>query len=242
MKSIEGVIHVPRRPRLILPDMPHHIVHRGHNRRAVFIEQKDYQYYLDNLIEWKETLQIQIYSYCLMTNHVHIIADPGEYPSNIGEFMKRLAAKQTRYVNKLERRTGSLWDSRYKISPIDTDEYLLQCSRYVELNPVTACMCEQPEQYKWSSYRAKLGLTEACWLYYDTCFKSLGTTIRNRRKGYASFVRNRSAANKAHEFIQTAVSRNQLTGSNRFVDDIESRIGIRVEYRGRGRPVKNSDK
>jgi putative transposase len=222
--------------------MPHHIVQRGHNRQAVFIEQKDYRYYLDNLIEWKETLQIKIYSYCLMTNHIHIIADPGDSPSNISEFMKRLAAKQTRYVNKQEHRTGSLWDSRYKISPIETDEYLLQCCRYVELNPVTARMCEQPEQYKWSSYMAKLGLAEAVGVDYDSCFRSLGTTIHNCRKRYASFVKNTSAANKAHEFIQSAANRNQLTGSNRFIDEIESRVGIRVEYRGRGRPTKCPDK
>ena len=64
---------MPRRARVIVPGMPHHIVQRGHNRNAVFVEEGDYQYYLDNLIEWKFELGLELYSYCLMTNHIHLI-------------------------------------------------------------------------------------------------------------------------------------------------------------------------
>jgi len=135
-------------------------VQRGHNRNAVFVEDADYQYYLDNLIEWKKELGVKVYSYCLMTNHIHLIVDPGRYPTNVGELMKRLAARQTRYVNKLEGRTGSLWDSRYKISPIETEAYLLQCCRYVELNPLKAKMVIKAERYTWSCYPSKLGIAD----------------------------------------------------------------------------------
>ena len=114
-----------KQPRVILPNTPHHIVQRGHNRNPVFIERDDYQYYLKTLWEWKEALGVKVYGWCLMTNHVHLILDPGDKPSSISDLMKRLAARQTRYVNRLERRTGSLWEGRYKLSPIATDEYLL---------------------------------------------------------------------------------------------------------------------
>jgi len=232
---------VPRRRRLILQNLPHHIVQRGHNRNVVFVENADYEYYLNNLIEWKLQLDIDVYSYCLMTNHVHLIVNPGETPENVSELMKRLAGRQTRYVNRLENRTGTLWDSRYRISPIDTDEYLLQCCRYVELNPVKAKMCMHAEQYRWSSYQAKLGLVDARWLDEDPSFESLGDSIRQCRKNYKAYVEDWVGAQVSQQFIQIAVDRNQLTGSTLFTDQIESRTGVRIEYRGRGRPAKEHE-
>jgi len=144
-------VDVPRKARLIVADMPHHIVQRGHNKQVVFVQEKDYLYYLGNLIEWKEKLQIKVHAFCLMTNHIHLIVNPGRHPENVSELMKRLAGRQTRHVNSLEGRTGSLWEGRYKISAIESDQYLLQCCRYVELNPVKARMCQRAEQYPWSS-------------------------------------------------------------------------------------------
>lgn len=87
-----------------------------------------------------------------MTNHVHLILDAKDEPANIGKLMKRLAGRQTRYVNYQEKRTGSLWEGRYKSSPIETDTYLLACHRYVERNPVKAGVVEHEQDYEWSSY------------------------------------------------------------------------------------------
>ena len=145
---------MPRQARVIVPGLPHHIVQRGHNKQPVFIEDRDFQYYLDNLQEWKHTLGLEVFSYCLMTNHVHLVVKATDELTAIPQLMKRLAGRQTRFVNKLEQRTGSLWEGRYKISPIDTDHYLLSCCRYVELNPVKAGMVDAAEHYPWSSYAA----------------------------------------------------------------------------------------
>jgi len=103
---------MPRTARLVVPDHPHHIIHRGHNRQPVFVSDDDYRYYLDNLLEWKTKLKCRLYAYCLMTNHVHLIVDPGENEVNLAKLMKRVAGRQTRYVNKLEKRTGTLWEGR----------------------------------------------------------------------------------------------------------------------------------
>ena len=81
-----------------------------------------------------------------MANHVHLILNPGDDPSSLSNLIKRLSGRQTRRVNRLERRTGSLWEGRFKSNPIDTDEYLMQCCRYIELNPVRAAMVENPEE------------------------------------------------------------------------------------------------
>ncbi|MDF1589579.1 MAG: transposase, partial [Gammaproteobacteria bacterium] len=111
---------MPRQARIILQNTPHHIVQRGHNRETVFVEKEDYIYYLDTLKEWKQELRVNVYGYCLMSNHVHLILDPVDEPANLGKLMKRLAGRQTRYVNYQEKRTGSLWEGRYKSSPIET--------------------------------------------------------------------------------------------------------------------------
>jgi len=84
---------------------------------------------------WARQLQVKVYAWCLMTNHVHLLLDPGGDIKSIGLLMKRLAGRQTRFVNKQENRTGSLWDGRYKMSIVDSDDYFLQCCRYIELNP-----------------------------------------------------------------------------------------------------------
>jgi putative transposase len=108
-------------------------------------------------LECKLEYEIKVYSWCLMTHHVHLISDPQINSKSIGLLMKKLVARPTRRVNKLERRTGSLWEGRFKLSPIDTDNDLLQCFRYVELNPVKARMTADASGYRWSSFLAKVG-------------------------------------------------------------------------------------
>ena len=129
---------MPRSARIILPSTPHHIVQRGHNRQTVFVSDEDYNYYRENLIEFKCEYDCRIYAYCLMTNHVHLIVDPRKKPESLSLLMKRVAGRQTRYVNKLEKRTGSLWEGRFKSSLICSKDYLPACCRYIELNPLRA--------------------------------------------------------------------------------------------------------
>jgi putative transposase len=228
---------MPRKARIVLANCPHHIIQRGHNRAGVFAEDGDYHYYLENLSEWKTRLGCCVYSFCLMTNHIHLIVDPGDNPDNLGLLMKRVAGRQTRLVNRLERRTGSLWEGRYKSSPIETDRYLLACSRYVELNPVRARMVASPNQYCWSSYCAKVGERMLSWLDRDPCYLALGNTDTERQTRYRSWVASNIPETEV-PLIRQAVQRGQLTGSSRFIAAIEARIGRRVESRGRGRPSK----
>ena len=228
---------MPRKARVILSNTPHHIVQRGHNRKAVFIEQGDYRYHLDNLLEWKEKLDCKVYAYCLMTNHVHLIIDPGETPDNLSRLMKRLAGRQTRLVNAVEARTGSLWEGRFKCSPIETHRYLLACCRYVERNPVRARMATMPEEYKWSSYRGKVGREENAVVDWDVCYQSLGHDDTARQMAYARWV-NCGDDKEEVALIRSALSRCQLTGTARFAEEVEERMGFRIQMRGPGRPRK----
>ena len=228
---------MPRTARILLAHTPHHIVQRGHNRKTVFACPDDYRYYLATLIEWKQALGLKVYAYCLMTNHVHLIVEPGGSVRAVGKLMRRLAGRQTRLVNALEGRTGTLWEGRYKASPIQTERYLLACSRYVELNPVRAGMVASPGDYEWSSYRARAGGCMPAWLDQDACYRELGGSRRERARAYRDFVE--SGIDPAERaLIHAALQRNQLTGDARFIDEVERRIGRRVELRGRGRPRK----
>ena len=118
---------MPRSARVVIANQPHHIIQRGHNRQGVFAQDEDYVYYSDTLAEWKEKLGCKIYAYCLMTNHVHLVINPGKDSANLALLMKRLAGRYTRYSNKKEKRTGTVWEGRYKSSPVSRGEYLLAC-------------------------------------------------------------------------------------------------------------------
>ncbi|WP_033046203.1 transposase [Pseudomonas fluorescens] len=233
---------MPRMGRIVLPNYPHHVVQRGHNRQVVFAVAEDYQRYLSDLRELKDAFGVKVYAYCLMTNHVHLLLAPGESTAELGRLMKALAARATRYRNRLEGRSGTLWESRYKSSVVQSDSYLLACSRYIELNPVRARMVADVADYAWSSYRSRVD-DEAGgdWLDADPCFLALGDTSMERRLRYEKFVRQAIPTDQLR-LIRDALQRGQLTGTSRFVDEVERIVGVRIEQRGQGRPRAESGK
>lgn len=199
----------------------------------MFARTRDTEFYLSMLAEWKSKLECKIYAFCLMTNHAHLVIDPGTRAENLGLLMKRLAGRYTRYLNTKSGRSGTCWNGRYKSSPIDSDSYLLACCRYVELNPVRASMVASPEEYGWSSYGDKTGRARFGWLDEDPCFRALGDTRLERQVRYRQWVR--AAIPKGEwEFIRVAVQRGQLTGGKAFRSSVEQLTGRRVETRAPG--------
>jgi putative transposase len=226
---------------LLLPGLPHHVVQRGHNRNAVFVHASDYEYYLANLGEWKQKYAVDVHAWCLMSNHVHLVLTPRRRGAAISDLMRRLSARQCRYVNRLERRLGTLWCGRFRSSVIDTDRYLLACLRYVELNPVRAGIVRHPADYPWSSYRERMALAAPALLDADPVTVRPGEPAEARRRRYAAYF----SAGTDHvqdELIRSSVNRNQLTGDGDFINDMQRRTGLRIENRGRGRPAQDSGK
>jgi len=228
---------MPRIARVVLADHPHHVIQRGHNRASVFVEPADYMFYLNTLAKWKKSLGCKVYAFCLMTNHAHLVIDPGESVDNLGLLMKRLAGRYTRYINRSENRSGTVWNGRYKSSPIETERYLLACTRYVELNPVRARMVSAPQDYRWSSYGHKVGRARFTWLDEDPCYTSLGGSRSERESRYRGWVA-ASVPDDEWKLIRLAVQRGQPSGSQRFHEEISRRLGLRVESRGPGRPAR----
>ena len=123
-----------------------------------------------------------------MTNHVHLLLVPGD-EEGLGKLMKRLAGRQTRHHNKLERRSGTLWEGRYKSSLVQQDPYLRACCRYIELNPVRARMVATPEAYRWSSCRSRLGLAPATLFEEDSRDYGLYANDIAWRSGWREYLR-----------------------------------------------------
>ena len=134
-----------------MPGVPLHLVHRGNNRSRCFEDAREHELYLGLLGDMSERHHCAIHAYVMMTNHVHIVVTP-EGRDDISDFMKQVAQRYTRFVNKRHGRTGTLWEGRFRSSLIDSEQYLLRCYRYVEMNPVRARIVDHPAQYRWSSY------------------------------------------------------------------------------------------
>jgi len=143
-----------RLARVVVPGYPHHITQRGNRRQQVFFRDSDYSYYLELLKEWCDQEDIEIWAYCLMTNHVHLIVTPNKH-SNLSRAIGEVHRRYTRMINFRNRWKGYLWQGRFSSFPMD-ENWLLKAAAYVELNPVKAGMAENAWDYQWSSVHAHL--------------------------------------------------------------------------------------
>ena len=141
-----------RHPRFILPGQPQHVIQRGNNRQPIFVTTRDYEFYLEKLMDAANEHECEIHAYVLMTNHVHLLVSPARIES-LGKMMQMLGRYYVQYFNYTHQRTGTLWEGRYKSSLISSEQYLFRCMRYIELNPLRAGMVTEPSDYHWSSYR-----------------------------------------------------------------------------------------
>ena len=138
---------MPRRARLMLAGLPVHITHRGNNRQRCFYEECDRAFYLFHLLRLLPHAQCALHAYCLMSNHVHLLVTPATGES-CARLMKGIAQLHTQYVNRTYRRTGTLWEGRFHSCLVQSENYLLTCYTYIELNPVDAGLCDHPEDYE----------------------------------------------------------------------------------------------
>lgn len=218
---------MPRTGRIVLPDYPHHVVQRGHNRQVVFAHEDDFAEYLNDLRESRHACGVKVFAFCLLTNHVHLLLEP-DTQTGLGQLMKILAGRMARRRNKLDRRSGSLWESRYKSSVVQSEGYLLTCSRYIELNPVRAGLVEHPQDYPWSSFRMRFA--DHDWLDAEPSFDALGPTQNIRRQRYKALVEE-GISDQDLKLIRHSVQRGQMTGTGRFVSEVKEIIRRREENR-----------
>jgi len=226
---------MPRRTRMYLAHLPYHIVQRGNNREACFIEPKNYQYYLELWKKCAKRYGVNVHAYCLMTNHVHFLVTPLREES-ISRTMQVVGSQYAYYFNKTYKRSGTVWEGRHKSSLVQSDRYLLTCMRYIELNPVVAGMVEKPEQYRWSSYLVNAWAKKSRLIYHDEYLK-LGSSHEERGHAYRSLFMNRLPDHDVH-LIENASIYSYPVGDDRFRENIEKQYGINLGQASIGRPKK----
>jgi len=222
-----------RRPRLVLPAIPLHIIQRGNNRNACFISETDYLVYLSLLKQYAADAACQIHAYVLMTNHVHLLLSSGSRhgPSTL---MRRLGQHYVQYFNRRHRRTGTLWEGRFRSCLVEQERYLLICQRYIELNPVRARMVSNPATYPWSSYRANALGEENLLITPHVVFAGLGRHEAERRSAYR-FLFQEIISDQLLEQIRHASNSNSPLGPDSFVTDTSKLLGITPAMKRRRR-------
>ena len=231
---------MPRKPRICLPGVPCHIIQRGNNREATFFSEQDYRFYLSCVMDAAKRYKVDVHAYVLMTNHVHMLAMP-EYKESMSLTMQSVGRRYVQYVNKTYVRTGTLWESRYKASLVDSERYLLICGRYIEMNPVAASMVQHPAEYRWSSYHANaLGAPDPLVKSHEV-YRQLGSTDTCCREAYAALFDEAIDPDDV-KLIQNSVRCSMPTGDGHFKDQVEKALNIKVGYACRGRPGRRDQK
>src|SRR5258708_29444793 len=141
-----------RRLRLTLAGVAVHLIQRGNNRGACFFADEDYARYLGYVAEFAPQFGCAVHAFVLMTNHVHLLLTP-QQTDGASRLMQRLGQHYVQYVNRTYRRSGTLWEGRFRSCLAQSEDYVLACYSYIELNPVRAGMVRHPVDYRWSSYR-----------------------------------------------------------------------------------------
>ncbi len=225
---------MPRMSRLALPGVPLHLVQRGNNRQACFFHEADYSFYLQSLFACAARYHVAVHAYVLMTNHVHILATPAD-KSGVSRMMQLLGAIYVTNINATYRRTGSLWEGRFKSSLVDSGSYSLACYRYIELNPVRAGMVLRPGDYRWSSYGVNACGHASAGIEPHEQWRALGDCDEERLVRYRELVAE-GLDHERLEKIRYGLKKGLPTGSDRFKIEIEVALERRLGDGRRGRP------
>ncbi|MFV8816808.1 transposase [Haliea sp. E17] len=221
---------------MFIPGLPVHVVQRGNNRQAIFFEQEDYLVYLSFIAEAIDRYGCYIHAYVLMTNHVHLLMTPLNHDA-VSRSLQYTGRHYVPYVNNKLGRTGTLWEGRFKASIIDSDEYLLACYRYIEMNPVRAGMVTHPGSYQWSSHACNAFAREDSLVTPHANYLSLGATAKKRAQNYRRLFEAQDDEGELEEIRLHTQSGTPL-GNQRFRYQIETSLGVRAGQVSRGRPEK----
>lgn len=211
-----------RLPRFDIPGIPQHIVQRGNNRLPCFLDDRDRRRYLSLLSDALAATGCQLHSYVLMDNHAHLLATP-DRPGAVSMMMQRLGRRYVAWFNRRHGRTGTLWEGRFKSSPVDSSGYVLACYRYIELNPVRAGMVSEPEAFRWSSHVANaLGRADPL-LTPHPCYRELAEEPQACAEIYRAIVRQMVSADETDR-IRLHLQQQRPFGSESFRQMVEARM------------------
>ena len=223
-----------RLPRLTLAGYPHHIILRGNNRQAIFVDNADFQRMLALLQIHAQEQGVQVHAFVLMSNHLHLLLTPLEDKS-LPQMMQAVGRAYVLYFNKRHSRSGTLWEGRYRSALIQTERYFLACMAYIDLNPVRAGMVGQAADYAWSSHGHYIGTRPEAWLTPHPMYWDMGNTPFAREAAYAGLVQSGVNQTQQQALTSSALSGWAL-GEEDFVQGLQKQTPRRVRPVKAGRP------
>lgn len=222
-----------RERRIILPGLPHHLVARGNRRETLFFSDQDLRYYVGWLGQYAYRFRVQVLAYCLMKNHVHLVAVP-QFQRSFAQIFGGLHTRFAMRINAVFAWTGHVWQGRYFSSPLD-EAYMLTAIRYAECNPVQAGIIDRAEEHPWSSAAAHCGLQHDPLLTQSSKWVGELSSIRDWSHWLAEYD-GRGASE-----LQRTVTRNLPCGSEALIRRLERRCGRSLRVRSRGCPRSRAE-
>lgn len=225
-----------RLSRLVVANHLHHVVARGNNEQSVFVDDTDCQQFLDWLRDAARQYRVAIHGYVLLPNRVQLLVTPSDEPG-LGKMMQALGRRYVPFFNARHRRSGSLWEGRYRTTVLDADAYFMECIRLLEYQPVKAGLSTDMASYRWSSHAHHLGLGKQAWLTDHAAYWRLGNTPFDREIAYQQFCAH-LPDRKAADAIDQATNRGWALGSATFKASLARLTDRRLQPARPGRPAK----
>ena len=228
---------MPRPLRPVDKGLVYHVINRGNNRQNVFGKGGDYEAFLNSIRDLKQRRPFELYGYCLMTNHIHLLIKPLD--TTISRVMQSLLVSHTQRYHRHYKSGGHVWQGRFKSPVIQEDGHLLTVLRYIEANPVKAGMVDRAEDYAWSSFAAH-GMGEPNDLLDSPPpYERMGddTDAKTRLRKWCSYVHRHPDEDEA-QAISRSISSGLPYGSENWIKALARKLKLDLTVRPRGRPRK----
>lgn len=227
-----------RLPRLTVPDFPHHVIQRGNDRQPIVRDGADHARLLGLLGDYAVREKVAIHAYVLMSNHFHLLATPCTL-TGLPRMMQGLGRSYVQYFNRRYQRTGTLWEGRYRATPVQSERYCLACMAYIDLNPVRAGMVRRPEEYPWSSHAHYRGMRVDRLLTAPPVYWQLGNTPFEREARYGELVEQGLDAD-TQRLLTDATLKGWALGDPRFLQQLGAQTSRRLVQERPGRRAKKA--
>jgi putative transposase len=226
-----------RLPRYSIINQPQHIILQGRDGQTIYFEDQDCQYFHDCLDVATFNYNLKLHAWVLMPDHVHLLATPGNSDS-VSRMVQSIGRNYVQYFNECYDGSGTLWEGRYRATVLDASNYLLTCSRYIELNPVRNGLVGKPQDYRWSSYAHNaLGQSDEM-ISPAREYLRLGDSDAERVKAYRKLFQQKLEKQQVDK-ITEATLKGWVLGDQRFAAKIEKLSGRRATPLPKGRPRKS---
>lgn len=229
-----------RLPRLYAPGEVQHIIQRGNNRQEIFRDEADFRRFTEILNDAARAHRFALHAYVLLPDHLHLLGRPADEHS-VPRLMQTIGRGHVRHFNDKYRRTGTLWDGRYRATLVESEHYVLACMQYIETNPVRTGLVDLPRAWPWSSYAHHAGLAPNPLITDPPAYWALGNTPFDRQAAYLARCAEPMPASLLEQ-IRSATNKGWILGSARFAARLQESATRRPLPLPKGRPPTRTPK